>query len=238
MSRTSRIFGLLNLLRARRTPVTALDLGRELGVSQRSIYRDIEMLRSLGAPIEGEAGIGYFLGKGFFLPQFAFSPDELDALVLGLDWVRQRADPALAQSSESALAKVLAARHDRPSISDEPPALTAASASKLVDPPQAALLRDAVRRQRKVAISYEDARGTSSDRTIWPIAIVYFDHVRVLAAWCERRAAFRHFRIDRVQVKTVLEGRYPGRRRSMVTQWRQQDRDWRSMLTISDTAIR
>jgi predicted DNA-binding transcriptional regulator YafY len=98
-------------------------------------------------------------------------------------------------------------------------------------------LRDAIRRQRKVVISYEDAQGALSDRTIWPIAIVYFDDVRVLAAWCEQRSDFRHFRIDRLQVTTILEERYPGRRQSIIAQWRQQDRDWRSLLPVSDTAI-
>lgn len=239
MSRTSRLFELLGLLRARRTPVTALDLARELGISLRSVYRDIETLRSLGAPLEGQAGVGYCLGDGFFLPEFAFSPDELDALILGLGWVRQRADPALAQCSESALAKILAARKNGPATNHEPPALvTAASASERMDPPQAALLRNAIRRQRKVEISYEDARGSLSDRTIWPIAIVYFDDVRVLAAWCERRSDFRHFRVDRLRVKAISEERYPGRRQSIVKRWRQQDRDWRSMLTVSDTSTR
>jgi predicted DNA-binding transcriptional regulator YafY len=238
MSRTSRLFELISLLRARRTPVTALSLARELGISQRSVYRDIETLRSLGAPLDGQAGIGYRLREGFFLPQFAFSPDELDALILGLGWVRQRADPALARCSESALAKILSARSNGSSTSDEPPALTAASASQLTDPPQVALLRDAIRRQRKVAISYEDAQGSLSDRTIWPIAIVYFDDVRVLAAWCEHRSAFRHFRVDRLHLRTISEERYPGRRQSIVTRWRQQDRDWRSILTVSDTSSR
>ena len=111
MSRTSRLFELINVLRARRTPVTARYLARELGISQRSVYRDIETLRSLGAPVDGQAGIGYCLREGFFLPEFAFSPDELDALILGLGWVRQRADPALVERSESALAKILSARN-------------------------------------------------------------------------------------------------------------------------------
>ena len=236
MSRTIRLFDLIGILRARKTPVTALDLASELGVSQRSIYRDIETLRTLGAPLDGEAGVGYCLRKGFFLPEFAFSSDELDALVLGLGWVRQRADPALAQSSESALAKVLSARSDGSVTNDGPPALApAASISERVDPPQAALLRDAIRRHRKVEIRYEDARGAVSDRTIWPIAIVYFDDVRVLAAWCEHRSAFRHFRLDRLHLTTMSEERYPGRRQSLMVRWRQQDRDWRSILTISDT---
>ncbi|MDP1627027.1 YafY family protein [Parvibaculum sp.] len=238
MSRTSRLFELLGVLRARRMPVTAPDLARELGVSPRSIYRDIDTLRSIGAPIEGQAGIGYCLKEGFFLPELAFSPDELDALALGLGWVRQRADPALARCSESALAKILSAKNNGSTSAQSPAVVTAASTSEPADPPQAALLRDAIRRQRKVAIGYEDAQGALSDRIVWPITIVYFDDVRILAAWCERRYAFRHFRIDRLRVKTILEERYPGRRQSIVTQWRQQDRDWRSMLTISDTPAR
>lgn len=233
MSRTSRLFDLIAILRARRFPVTALDLAGELGVSQRSIYRDIETLRSLGAPLEGEAGVGYCLRPGFFLPEFAFSPDELDALVLGLGWVQQRADPALAQSSESALAKILSARS---SARDGPPALApAASMSERADPPRTAMLRDAIRRQRKVEIRYEDAKGVASDRTIWPIAIVYFDDARILAAWCEHRSAFRHFRVDRLDVTAILDECYPGRRQSIIARWQEQDRDWRSLLTVSDT---
>ena len=239
MSRTSRLFQLISVLRARRMPVTAVYLARELGISQRSVYRDIETLRSLGAPLEGQAGIGYCLRDGFFLPEFAFSSDELDALMLGLGWVRQRADAALAQGSESALAKILSAKNNGSSLSGEPPALiTAASTSELVDPPQVAQLRDAIRRQRKVLISYEDAQGALSERTIWPIAIVYFDDVRVLAAWCEHRSAFRHFRVDRLRLRTISDERYPGRRQSIVTRWRQQDRDWRSILTVSDAPTR
>lgn len=225
MSRTSRLFALISVLRARRMPVTALHLSHELGVSQRTVYRDIDTLRSLGAPLDGQSGFGYCLKDGFFLPEFAFSPDEMDALMLGLGWVRQRADPALAQGSESALSKILSAKRHGSEVSAELPAVvTAASASALVDPPLASRLRDAIHRQRKVAISYEDAHGALSHRTIWPITIVYFDDVRVLAAWCEYRAAFRHFRVDRLRVRTVSEERYPGRRQSLVVRWRQQDR--------------
>lgn len=236
MSRTGRLLELIGILRALRMPIAALDLARELGISQRSIYRDIETLRSLGAPIEGQAGVGYELRAGFFLPEFAFSPDELDALILGLGWVQQRADQALAQSSESALAKILSAKNSGSKINDTPTLVAPASVSDRLDPPQTALLRDAIRRQRKVAISFEDAQGALSDRTIWPIAIVYFDDVRIVAAWCEERSAFRHFRVDRLRVRATLEDRYPGRRQSIITRWRQQDRDWRAILTVSDTS--
>jgi predicted DNA-binding transcriptional regulator YafY len=229
MSRTGRLFELISLLRGRRLPVTASFLAAELGISERSLYRDIETLRLLGAPIDGQAGVGYCLTQGFFLPEFAFSPDELDAITLGLGWVQQRADPALARSSESALAKIRSARKQSAVTAEETPALLiAAPPSGTTDPADTARLREAVRRQRKVAITYEDAQGSLSDRTIWPIAIVYFDGVRVLAAWCEQRSAFRHFRLDRLQACTVLEERYPGRRQAIVQRWREQDRDWGS----------
>jgi predicted DNA-binding transcriptional regulator YafY len=134
------------------------------------------------------------------------------------------------------LAKILSAKNSGSKNNDTPALVTAASVSERVDPPQTALLRDAIRRQRKVAISYEDAQGALSDRTIWPIAIVYFDDVRIVAAWCEDRSAFRHFRVDRLRVRATLEDRYPGRRQSIMTRWRQQDRDWRAILTVSDTS--
>ncbi|WP_238319547.1 helix-turn-helix transcriptional regulator, partial [Xanthomonas maliensis] len=226
---TSRLFELLGILRSHRRPVSAVQLAQTLGVSQRSVYRDIDTLRALGAPLDGQAGIGYCLKEGFFLPELAFSPEELDAVMLGLDWVKQRADPALVKCSERALAKILSARQQLPALHDASAAiLTAASTSELSDQPHTALLRDAIRRQRKLSIGYVDAQGVLSHRVIWPIALVYFDDVRVLAAWCEWRAAFRHFRVDRVQVEAMLEARYPESRQSLVKRWRQQDRDWRA----------
>jgi len=237
MSRTSRLFEMLGVLRARRRPVTALELAQELGVSERSVYRDVETLRLLGAPLEGQAGVGFVLREGFFLPNFAFTPEEMEALILGLGWVQQRADPALAQSSESALAKISSSRADRPLTADDTPALVAAaSASERSDPARVAPLREAIRQLRKVSIRYEDIAGSVSERVVWPITIVYFDDVRVLAAWCESRSAFRHFRVDRVRAATVLDERYPERRPSLMRRWREQDRDWRSFLTVSGGA--
>lgn len=239
MSRTSRLFEMLGVLRARRVPVTATELASELGISERSVYRDIETLRLLGAPLDGQAGVGYRLKEGFFLPHLAFSADELDALILGLEWVQQRADPALVQSGNSALAKILSARAGGPmSTAASPPLLNAATASKRTDPRHVAPMRNAIRRQRKAIIDYEDASGSLSSRTIWPIAVVYFDDVRILAAWCERRSAFRHFRVDRVRAINLLDERYPDRRYTLIKRWQDQDRDWRSILTVSDARVR
>lgn len=236
MSRTSRLLEMLGLLRARRTPVTASELAQELGVSERSIHRDIDTLRLLGAPLDGQAGVGFLLRDGFFLPDFAFSAEEVEALILGLTWVQQRADPALSQSSGSALAKILSSRSDQLHDAHAPALVSAASVSQRSDPAQVKVLRDAIRRLRKVAITYEDAGGALSERIVWPITIVYFDDVRVLAAWCEAKSAFRHFRVDRVRSVTTLDDRYPERRSLLMRRWREQDRDWRSLMTISDGA--
>lgn len=162
----------------------------------------------------------------------------MDALILGLGWVRQRGDPVMAQSSDSALAKIMSAGFEGRVSSDElPPQFAAASASERTDPPLVKPLRDATRRQRKVTVEYEDAHGLVSSRTIWPIAIVYFDDVRVLAAWCEYRAGFRHFRVDRIPAAMPTEERYPERRHSLFKRWREQDRVWRSLLPVSDAAV-
>lgn len=227
---------MLSVLRARRLPITASELGAELGISKRSVYRDIDTLRLLGAPLDGQAGMGYLLRDGFFLPQFAFTAEEMDALILGLGWVRQRGDPTMAKGSDSALAKILSASGEANTFADAlPPQFSAASVSERTDPPLVQPLRVATRLQRKVTIDYADAQGRLTHRTLWPIAIVYFDDVRVLAAWCEHRSAFRHFRVDRIKAAQVSDERYPERRHSLFRRWRAQDRNWRALLTVSDT---
>ena len=105
VSRTSRLFTLLDALRAHRRPVTAARLASDLDVSPRTIYRDIQTLIGLGAPIDGEAGLGYVLRAGFFLPPLMFSEDELEALVLGARWVQRQDDSSLQQAARSALAR-------------------------------------------------------------------------------------------------------------------------------------
>lgn len=224
MRRTERLFELLDQLRARKTPVTAEQLAGELGISRRSIYRDIDTLRAIGAPIDGEAGVGFRLLAGFLLPPLMLTPDELDALALGASWVRQRADPALATAAETALAKIGAVLPKSAATLGEMPALvTAAPANAPADAASTALVRDAIRRQCKIAVNYCDSEGRCSSRVLWPIAIAYFDDARLLAAWCETRSAFRHFRLDKLTEATLLGERYPERRVRLLKRWREQD---------------
>jgi len=222
MSRTNRLFLLMDALRGHRRPVTAAVLAERLGVSERTIYRDIQTLSGLGAPVEGEAGVGYLLRAGVFLPPLMFSADELEALVLGARWVRRQGDSALARAAENALAKIATAtpRDLRDTMADTslwvPPEGSGASDAHLQP------AREAIRQQHKLQIGYRDGAGATSERVVWPFALAFFEGKRVLAAWCELRAAFRHFRVDRIDAATGSGERYPAHRRDLLVRWRRE----------------
>lgn len=223
MSRAARLLGLMQALRRRRRAVAAADLAAELGVSLRTIYRDIATLVAEGAPIEGAAGLGYRLRAGFFLPPLMLTEDEADAVLLGLRLVALRVDAELAQAADEAFAKIAAIL---------PPAVEeAAAASALIAgatpggagaPPHLAALREAMRGEHKVRLRYVDAAGKGSERVVWPVAIGFFIAAEVLAAWCELRGDFRHFRLDRITAATALPDRLPKRRRVLLAEWRAQ----------------
>lgn len=77
MSRTQRLFDLIQILRRHRHPVSGKKLADELKISLRTLYRDIATLQAQGASIEGEPGIGYVLRPGFMLPPLRFSEEEI-----------------------------------------------------------------------------------------------------------------------------------------------------------------
>jgi predicted DNA-binding transcriptional regulator YafY len=225
MSRTGRLFQLMDALRGNRRPVTAAVLAGQLGVSERTIYRDIQALAELGAPVEGSAGVGYLLRTGFFLPPLMFNADELESLVLGARWVRHQGDAALALAANSALAKIATATPK--DLRDH-----MAETSLYVHPPfnnfsHEAFLqpaREAIRRHCKLRLGYSDEHGAGSERTVWPFALAFFEGKRVLAAWCELRDATRHFRIDRIQAAEQLADRYPVPRGQLIKRWREEYR--------------
>ena len=106
MRRADRLFRIVQLLRRRRTVVTAAQIADKLEISERTVYRDIRDLIQAGTPIDGEAGVGYRLQPGYDLPPLMFDREEIQALVLGARIVAQFGDPALARASESILSKV------------------------------------------------------------------------------------------------------------------------------------
>ena len=223
MPRSSRLLALMQCLRRYRQPVSAARLAEQLGVSPRTIYRDIGALRAEGAPIEGEAGIGYVLRPGFFLPPLMFSDDEIEALVLGLRWASEHGDAHLAEAGGEALAKISAVLPADLREAAESMGLIAGPAADAPAPSvDLGALRQAIRFERKLRLAYEDEAGRRSERTVWPFALAFFNEVRVLAAWCELRQDFRHFRADRIADVRMEERRYPKRRSALLKQWRRR----------------
>jgi len=221
LARTSRLLALLQLLRGKSRPVAAATLASSLGISVRTVYRDIAELSAQGAPIDGEAGLGYVLRPGLFLPPLMLSDDETEAVVLGLRYVDQRGDDVLSHAAREALAKIAAVL---PPAAREtlrnPAALPGPGARSFPkDSVDLRFLRAAIKAQAKLDIAYEDAGGARTRRTIWPIAIGFANEARVLIAWCEMRQGYRTFRTDRVAT-AVRRGRYPGRRASLLAAWR------------------
>lgn len=221
MSRAARLIDLVQILRRHRRPVAGAALAAELGVSLRTLYRDVATLQAQGAPIEGEAGVGYVLRPGFLLPPLMFGEEEIAALVLGSKWVAAHGDPPLARAAADALAKIAAVLpKDLVETLDDTGLLVGPGPARFDTPVEIGLLRQAIREERKLAIAYRDAAGASSRRVIWPIALAFFEQVRVVVAWCELRLAFRHFRLDRIGEATLDEARYPRRRRALTREWK------------------
>lgn len=197
--------------------MTAGALAAELDVSLRTVYRDIAALVAQGAPIAGEAGLGYVLQPGFFLPPLMFGADEVDALILGLRLVEERGDPDLAEGASLALAKIVAVLP--PELDD-----AAETSGMLAGPhstsPHLAPIRHAIRAEEKLALHYTDRKQVTTERIVWPVAVGFFETAEVLAAWCERRRDFRHFRLDRIVAASATGERYKRRRRVLLADWR------------------
>jgi predicted DNA-binding transcriptional regulator YafY len=225
MSRTSRLFLLMDALRGHRRPISAARLAQELSVSLRTIYRDIGTLIELGAPIDGAAGVGYVLRAGFFMPPLMFTPDELEALVLGARWVERQGDKGLGRAAASALAKIATASPiDLRDALAETGLWAPRHPASTLDEDSLQPIREAIRREHKVRIAYVNESGQGSERVIWPIALAFMEKARVLAAWCELRNGFRHFRTDRIRVLAAPRVRYPTRRAVLVGQWQTQEK--------------
>lgn len=213
----------MQVLRRYRGTVSGQTLAREVGVSLRTIRRDIATLQTMGADIEGEPGVGYILRPGFLLPPLSFTEEELQALVAGAQWVCRQTDDALALSAQNALAKIggVLPSDMRRALDDD--ALYVGRKKEDMSGLDLARVRRALREQRKMRISYADQHGATSARTIWPIMLGFVESRRFVAAWCELREDFRLFRADRIVTAEFLDDRYRGNRRQLVKEWRAQE---------------
>ena len=204
--RLFRLFRLLDLMRLRSTPVTAASLADELGVSVRSVYRDIADLQAMGAPIRGEGGIGYVMERGYFLPSLRFETDELDAIILGLKLVAERAAPLLDGAAQRAAAKISSALVEAQRDSMVDSALEAGPHSTANGDGNVQLfatVRTAIAAKETLTIGYQNAVGRSSTREARPLGLTLFENDWLLTIWCEIAQDFRHLRLDRI---TSLNG--------------------------------
>ena len=229
MRRADRLFDIIQRLRTARGPVTAAALAEELEVTVRTVYRDVATLQARRVPIEGAAGIGYMLRRGFDLPPLMFTIEEIEAIAVGARLVSRTGDPGLQDAAESVLSKVTVVLPEplRAQLAAAP-FFVSASGAPVAERVDLAVVRQAIRDERKLSIAYADEKGTHTDRIIWPIAVAYYVQATLIGAWCELRQDYRHFRADRVSALTVLEERYPSDNGRLMAEWlalRQNERE-------------
>jgi predicted DNA-binding transcriptional regulator YafY len=222
MRRADRLFQIIQILRRSFRPVTASMLAEELEISTRSVYRDIADLIGQRVPIQGEAGFGYVLDAKFDMPALTLTPDEIEAAVLGAQWVTERGDPVLANAARDLIAKIATAvpDHLRPFIA-EPTIAAPPNTMQAKDGMDIARTRAWIRNGRKIQIRYRDERGQDTSRVIWPVVIGYAETVRLLAGWCEMRQDFRQFRTDRILAAEFLDARYGQAPADLKHRWKQ-----------------
>ncbi|HVI00177.1 MAG TPA: YafY family protein [Enhygromyxa sp.] len=205
MRRADRLFQIVSLLRRKRF-VTAAWLAQRLEVSERTIYRDVRDLMGSGVPIEGEAGVGYRLGKDFDLPPMMFNVDEIEALVLGARMVEVWGDDDLRRAARSVLDKTESVLPPklRPRVHD-----TALFALSLRDSANVRAIMGPIRRavgeHRKLSLRYRDAEEQRSERIVRPLGLYFWGMTWTLGAWCELRQDFRNFRLDRIDEVELRE---------------------------------
>jgi predicted DNA-binding transcriptional regulator YafY len=199
MSRAARLLDIIQLLRGARTPLRAADLADSLEVHPRTVYRDIAALKARRVPIDGAAGLGYVLRPGYELPPLVFTPDEMEAIVVGAKLIRRTGDTSLQKAAQSVVLKVKAVtsgnvvRHpteDAFFVSE-----FGAPRSNNIDMGK---IRRAIRDRKKIHISYVDEHESRSERTVQPVGVAYYIEVTLIHAWCELREDYRHFRTDRI----------------------------------------
>ena len=206
MRRADRLFQIIQLLRRRRSATTATHIAERLGVSERTVYRDIRDLVLAGTPIDGEAGVGYRIRPGYDLPPLMFDRDEIQALVLGARIVRQFGDPALARASDAILGKVAAViPKDLAPLLSETRLFVPSSIGGRRSADALSVAREGLIARRKLRFKYAGAQGATTERTVRPLGVFFWGRTWTLAAWCELREDFRNFRLDRAAESRLLD---------------------------------
>lgn len=222
MHRSNRLFEIIQILRGAVQPLTARDLSQRLEVSERTVYRDIAALQAMRTPIEGEAGIGYVMRRGYDLPPLNFDAEEVEALHVGLSMLARSGDSALQKAAARICGKIEALQCEADWLQVSPwgaptddPSLGCVSVSAL---------RDAIRTERKLFLRYCDEHDQTTERTVRPVAVMYYPDCVLLAGWCETRNGFRHFRVDRIDRCDMLEEAFVGQGDILRQLWLEKNR--------------
>ncbi len=200
MRRADRLIRIVHFLRGRRRATTAKAIAAEFDICTRTVYRDIQDLAGAGAPIIGEAGVGYIIDRRYYLPPVTFDAEELEAIGLGISMVRQWTDERFALKADSAFAKIQAVLPAN--LQGELEQITTYSMPNQAPRPWSvgfSALREAIRTRRKIRVRYTDGAKSATSRTLRPLALIFCTPVWLLATWCEKRGDFRNFRLDRIE---------------------------------------
>jgi len=224
MRRADRLIRIVHFMRGRRRAVTARQIAQEFEICTRTVYRDIQDLMNTGAPISGEAGVGYMIDKQYYLPPVTFDADELEAIGLGISMVRHWSDDRFAGKADSAFAKIQAVLPA--SLQGELEQITTYSAPNQTELPWTVSfsdLRDCIRARRKIQICYSDELNQETRRSLRPLALIFCSPVWLLAAWCESRRDFRNFRLDRIQTLEFCDAGFADESDKNLSAYKAQD---------------
>ena len=213
MSRSARLFEVIQLLRNAKRPVLAREIADALEISVRTVYRDIASLQAMQTPILGEPGIGYVMRKGYDLPPINFDVDEAEAISVGLGLIVRTGDPGLWRAAGRASRKLHEAAPGTRKL------VTSAWGVKSVTAVNLTELRSAIRNEKKMLIEYCDVEQRETKRTIWPLVLIYYVDTAMIVAWCELREALRNFRLERVVSSIILADDFEGLGDALTEQW-------------------
>jgi predicted DNA-binding transcriptional regulator YafY len=222
MRKADRLFQIIQILRRSSRPVTSSELADELEVSRRTVYRDIAHLMAQRVPIEGEAGFGYVLDAQYDMPPLMLTPDEIEAVVLGVQMVARLNDAAMRNAANDVMAKIASVmpKDLLPYIAQPAVGIKPADAGGDVAH-DTRPLRSAIREGRKLQLDYRAADGTITSRIVWPVLLGYADTHSLLIAWCQSKQAFRHFRTERILKVESLDEAIGMSRSKLRQQWQQ-----------------
>jgi len=217
MPRSTRLFEIIQFLRQAKGPVTAQAIADALEVTKRTVYRDMAALQAMRLPIMGEAGIGYVLRSGYDLPPLMFTQDELEAIVVGLALLGRTGDRGLQQAAGNVAAKITQV------LPEGAQAAALLHVSRWNFVPASAVapstLRRYIREEAELRIAYCDQSGGKTVRVIKPLALIYYIDAVLLAAWCDLRQGFRHFRIDRIEECVQTGASFTGQSDDLARRW-------------------